>query len=241
MSRGYQSPQFLSFASFKDADGKWQRSRSIVLSLSMKSGLQVADFGNAVQAELSEVRRLLPKIYHHQHRSLPAVSDAVGRFGALHYSLPIVLTASLVASRLVSMTFIPLLGFHLLRPSKRQAPSIEERRNTGFAKHDLSRGECHDTPSLCRARRSGGAAALLGMGLFAVRDVKQAFFPQGFALNGVEVGTLHESPCMVSLVGAAMFRTDRRSDGSQRGHAALGARALRRFRARSQAREMARA
>lgn len=129
-------PQFLSFASFKDADGKWQRSRSIVLSLSMKSGLQVADFGNAVQAELSEVRRLLPKIYHHQHRSLPAVSDAVGRFGALHYSVPIVLTASLVASRLVSMTFIPLLGFHLLRPSKRQAPSIEERRNTGFAKHD---------------------------------------------------------------------------------------------------------
>ena len=39
-----------------------------------------------------------------------------GRLGEFLYSLPVVLACSLVASRLVSMTFIPLLGYYLLRP-----------------------------------------------------------------------------------------------------------------------------
>ncbi|MGH9836605.1 MAG: efflux RND transporter permease subunit, partial [Blastocatellia bacterium] len=39
-----------------------------------------------------------------------------GATGEFIYSLPVVLTCSLVASRLVSMTFIPLLGYYLLRP-----------------------------------------------------------------------------------------------------------------------------
>ena len=41
------------------------------------------------------------------------------------------MTCSLVASRVVSMTFIPLLGYYLLRG--RPEPSIEERRKRGFA------------------------------------------------------------------------------------------------------------
>ena len=51
----------------------------------------------------------------HQHRRLPAVPAAAGRHGQFIYSLPVVLTCSLVASRIVSMTFIPLLGYYLLR------------------------------------------------------------------------------------------------------------------------------
>src|SRR5215472_7436234 len=39
-----------------------------------------------------------------------------GDMGKFIYSLPIVLACSLVASRLVSMTFIPLLGYYLLKP-----------------------------------------------------------------------------------------------------------------------------
>src|SRR5262245_15164940 len=54
-----------------------------------------------------------------------------GDSGQFVYSLPIVIGASLVASRVVSMTFIPLLGYYLLRP--KAEPSIEERRKTGFA------------------------------------------------------------------------------------------------------------
>ena len=38
-----------------------------------------------------------------------------GTTGQFLYSLPVVMTCSLVASRIVSMTFIPLLGYYLLR------------------------------------------------------------------------------------------------------------------------------
>src|SRR5689334_829224 len=41
-----------------------------------------------------------------------------GKTGQFLYSLPVVITCSLVASRLVSMTFIPLLGYYLLRPTR---------------------------------------------------------------------------------------------------------------------------
>jgi multidrug efflux pump subunit AcrB len=54
-----------------------------------------------------------------------------GEAGQFLYSLPIVIGASLVASRIVSMTFIPLLGYYLLRP--RPETPIEERRTKGFA------------------------------------------------------------------------------------------------------------
>lgn len=41
-----------------------------------------------------------------------------GRVGDFIYSLPIVVTASLVSSRIVSMTFMPLLGYYVLRGQK---------------------------------------------------------------------------------------------------------------------------
>ena len=41
-----------------------------------------------------------------------------GRVGDFIYSLPVVVTASLVSSRIVSMTFMPLLGYYVLRGQK---------------------------------------------------------------------------------------------------------------------------
>jgi multidrug efflux pump subunit AcrB len=55
-----------------------------------------------------------------------------GTMGEFLHSLPIVMTCSLVASRLASMSFVPLLGYYLLRPSKRAEKPIEVRRTTGF-------------------------------------------------------------------------------------------------------------
>ncbi|HTV57449.1 MAG TPA: efflux RND transporter permease subunit [Verrucomicrobiae bacterium] len=55
-----------------------------------------------------------------------------GTTGEFLISLPIVMTCALVASRLVSMTFIPLLGYYLLRSPKKKEPSMEERRSAGF-------------------------------------------------------------------------------------------------------------
>ena len=40
---------------------------------------------------------------------------------------------SLVASRIVSMTFIPLLGYYLIRPPKQAEKPMAERRTHGFA------------------------------------------------------------------------------------------------------------
>jgi multidrug efflux pump subunit AcrB len=51
--------------------------------------------------------------------------------GKFIYSLPVVIGCSLVASRVVSMTFIPLLGYYLLRP--KAEPTMDERRTCGFA------------------------------------------------------------------------------------------------------------
>src|ERR1700761_8458422 len=56
-----------------------------------------------------------------------------GTTGEFLYSLPIVMTCALVASRLVSMTFIPLLGYYLLRPEKKAEKTPEERRTQGFS------------------------------------------------------------------------------------------------------------
>ena len=56
-----------------------------------------------------------------------------GSMGQFLYAMPVVITISLVASRIVSMTFIPLLGSFILRP--KSEPSMEERRSRGFAAH----------------------------------------------------------------------------------------------------------
>jgi multidrug efflux pump subunit AcrB len=55
-----------------------------------------------------------------------------GATGDFLRTLPIVMTAALVASRLVSMTFIPLLSYYLLRPGKKPEPTITQRREHGF-------------------------------------------------------------------------------------------------------------
>lgn len=56
-----------------------------------------------------------------------------GTTGEFLYSLPVVMTCALVASRLVSMTFIPFLGYYLLRPTQKAEVSAEERRTRGFS------------------------------------------------------------------------------------------------------------
>jgi len=241
--RSYVTPaRFLNHYTWKDADGKWQRSRAITMGVQMRSGEQIADFGKSVDAALADLKHRLPAdlviartsdqplqvkesldlfmkslyeaialvvlvalIGFREWRSAllmalsipitlamtfgmmsilgidlqqvsvasliialgllvddPVVAgDAIkralnegksplvaawlgptklatailfatitnivaylpllliqGDTGKFIYTLPVVLTCSLVASRLVSMTFIPLLGYYLLRPTK---------------------------------------------------------------------------------------------------------------------------
>lgn len=56
-----------------------------------------------------------------------------GDTGRYLYTMPVVITASLIASRLASMSFIPFLGRYLLKPSAKPQPTEEERRTKGFS------------------------------------------------------------------------------------------------------------
>ncbi|MCF8466269.1 MAG: efflux RND transporter permease subunit [Sneathiella sp.] len=55
-----------------------------------------------------------------------------GNTGDFLYSLPVVMGAALISSRLMSMSFLPFLGYYLLRPRTKVEPTIEERRERGF-------------------------------------------------------------------------------------------------------------
>lgn len=102
-----------------------------------------------------------------------------GDTGKFLYSLPIVIACSLIASRLVSMTFIPLLGYYLLRP--RPEPDLEERRQHGFAARYYRVGRFaieHRWKALFASFVILAAGAWIGTGL------KLQFFPKDLSHLG---------------------------------------------------------
>lgn len=114
-----------------------------------------------------------------------------GDVGRFIFSLPVVLTASLVASRLVSMTFIPLLGFYFLRAGKNEK-TIAERRASGFgAVYSRLVGWAIDRRWLVL-----GASAVLLVGTFGLAGrLKQAFFPKDLSyLSYVDVWLPEDAP-----------------------------------------------
>jgi multidrug efflux pump subunit AcrB len=98
-----------------------------------------------------------------------------GNTGDFLRTLPIVMTAALVSSRLVSMTFIPMLGYYLLRPRTRPEATIEERRERGFyGFYYRLAGQA------IRFRWAVLAASLVFLvgGVLAGRQLKSQFFPE---------------------------------------------------------------
>src|SRR3974390_114997 len=55
-----------------------------------------------------------------------------GNTGEFLKSLPVVMTVCLLCAYFVAMTFVPFLGYYILRPPKKQEPTIEEMRQRGF-------------------------------------------------------------------------------------------------------------
>ena len=98
-----------------------------------------------------------------------------GSTGDFLRTLPIVMTAALVSSRLVSMTFIPLLGFTILRPAKKKERTIEEHRKRGFY------GFYYRLSGLAIRRRwmvMGLSICFLAGGLLVGTTLKSQFFPE---------------------------------------------------------------
>lgn len=117
-----------------------------------------------------------------------------GDTGRFMYSLPVVIGCSLVASRLVSMTFIPLLGYYLLRP--KAEPSIEERRKTGFAAHYYRVGSWAIEH---RWRVVAGSFLFLAMGGVIGKQLKQQFFPKDLQyLFYVDVWLPEDAPLLAT-------------------------------------------
>ena len=89
-------------------------------------------------------------------------------------SLPIVMACALIASRLVSMSFIPLLGYYLLRPRSRPEASAEERRTRGFT------GGYYRFGGFCIRHRKMvllASFAIIGAGVLVANQLKTSFFP----------------------------------------------------------------
>ena len=113
-----------------------------------------------------------------------------GDSGTFMYSLPVVIGCSLIASRVVSMTFIPLLGYYLLRP--KAEPSIEERRKTGFAAAYYRVGS-----AAIRHRRVvlAGSLVVLALGGVFMSRLKTQFFPMDLQyLSYVDVWLPEDAP-----------------------------------------------
>jgi len=102
-----------------------------------------------------------------------------GDVGHFIFALPVVITCALVASRLVSMTFIPLLGWAILRPSKRPSrPSAFMERYREIIRAAIGR----------RYRVLAASSIALLIGVLAAGQLRTSFFPNDLSyLSYVDV------------------------------------------------------
>lgn len=297
--RGYQSPPtFLNFYTYKDAKGKWHRTRAITLAVQMRAGEQIGEFGKNIDAAITKLKQDLPdgliiaktsdqprQVRENIDLFMTALYEAIalvvlvsllgfwewrsallmaicipitlaitfgmifslgidlqqvsiatliialgllvddpivagdaikrdlaeghpslvsawlgptklakaimfatitniaaylpflllpGNTGTFLRSLAIVMACTLIASRLVSMTFLPLLGYYLLRPSKRAERSIEERSEKGFTGFYYKVGHfAVDHRWLVFL----SSLVFLGLGIYEGKQLKTSFFP----------------------------------------------------------------
>lgn len=113
-----------------------------------------------------------------------------GSTGEFLYSLPIVLTCSLVAALIVAMTFIPFLGYFLLKPTPE--PPIEERRKKGFPAFYYKIGEWSITH---RWLVLAGSLVLLTGGGLVASQLKTDFFPKDLSyLSYLDIWLPEDAP-----------------------------------------------
>ncbi|HKW51392.1 MAG TPA: efflux RND transporter permease subunit [Candidatus Eisenbacteria bacterium] len=127
-----------------------------------------------------------------------------GDTGRFIVTLPIVLTCSLVASRLVSMTFIPLLGYYLLRAPKKPEVPLRERRTKGFAGwyYRIGRAAIEH-----RKKVLLGSFGFLLLGGVIAAQLKPQFFPKDLQyLSTVDVWLPEDAA--LSATQQAVIRTE---------------------------------
>ncbi|MFI3271467.1 MAG: efflux RND transporter permease subunit [Pseudomonadota bacterium] len=97
-----------------------------------------------------------------------------GDKGRFMYSMPIVVACSLVASRVVSMSFVPFLGSYILDAGRRELP-LEERRKHGIGKLYYAVGGWAIDH---RWKVFVASFALIAVGMWVQGQLKPQFFPK---------------------------------------------------------------
>jgi multidrug efflux pump subunit AcrB len=117
-----------------------------------------------------------------------------GDTGKYMYSLPIVITCSLIAAQIAAMTFVPLISRYLLKP--KIEVSIEQQRTTGYGKWYWKIGSwaiAHR--KLCAL----GSLGVLAVGFLLLRQLPTQFFPKDLQyLSYVDVWLPEDAPLDVT-------------------------------------------
>ena len=117
-----------------------------------------------------------------------------GNQGDFLHSLPIVIAATLISSRFVSMTFVPFLGYYLIKPSEKPELTIEERRRKGFTGLYYRLGSYS---ILHRKKIFLISLFFLALGVVFKRNLKNSYFPQDVQyLSYVDVWLPNQSPVL---------------------------------------------
>ena len=116
------------------------------------------------------------------------------------YSLPVVMTCTLVASVIVSFTFIPLVAYYLIKPPAKAEPPMSERRTHGFP------GLYYRVGDFALAHRWGVFASsliVLVIGGYFFSTLKPQFFPKDLSyLSYVDVWLPPDAPLGATNVAA---------------------------------------
>jgi multidrug efflux pump subunit AcrB len=103
-----------------------------------------------------------------------------GRTGEFVYSLPIVVSAALASSRIVSMTFMPLLGYYVLRGQKGFESALEAGEATGGKGYRFARAYNGFSEWCLRHKAATLLVCLVALAGFAsvVPWIGTSFFPK---------------------------------------------------------------
>jgi len=108
------------------------------------------------------------------------------------YSLPVVMTCTLVASVIVSFTFIPLIAYYLIKPPKQAERPMSERRTHGFPGVYYRVG---DFALRHRWAVFAGSLGILAVGWFFMSRLHPQFFPKDLSyLSYVDVWLPSDAP-----------------------------------------------
>ena len=144
-----------------------------------------------------------------------------GSTGRFMKALPIVMTSTLLAAFVVSLTFIPLVAYYLIKPPEHPEPPISERRKSGFASYYYKVGDFalkHRWPVML------ATLPLLVLGAATFRHLKPEFFPKDLSyLSYVDIWLPSDAPLgatdIVARKAEAVIRTQAEQFGLEHKHA----------------------